>query len=236
MGRAARRSRSPPRPGLQTRPEASARSLSAEDFHGGRVRDVIAHPGRVVDVAPDLVPVLPADLAVRHWNACSRRTLTVVPGGNGQFRKPSPVMVHSKMLSSNTHSSVANRYRLVILWMCIEPKIFRYSCLTSSRSRSTRPRAGTSQNDVVGVDRDGLLDTLRVLVVEVLVHRGEVAGDDLFARAFGLRCHECSLSRRGPGLRLAGICDNNKVGGGCCPRPNCTGSSRPWSSVPGTGR
>ena len=46
------------------------------------------------------------------------------PGGR-QLAKPSPVMVHSKMLSSNTHSSVANRYKFVILWMFIEPKIFR---------------------------------------------------------------------------------------------------------------
>ena len=69
----------------------------------------------------------------------------MVPGGYGQLRNPSPVMVHSKMLSSNTHSSVANRCRLTILWMFIEPKIFRYSCLTSSMLRSTRPRAGTSQ-------------------------------------------------------------------------------------------
>src|SRR3984957_9973738 len=71
--------------------------------------------------------------------------LTRVPGGKGQLVKPSPPMVNSKMLSSNTHSSVANRCRLVILWTFIDPKILRYSCLTVSRSRWTSPRAGTSQ-------------------------------------------------------------------------------------------
>jgi 2-keto-4-pentenoate hydratase/2-oxohepta-3-ene-1,7-dioic acid hydratase in catechol pathway len=53
--------------------------------------------------------------------------LTRVPTGYGALRNPSPVIVHSKMLSSKTHSSVANRYRLVILWIVIELKIFRYS-------------------------------------------------------------------------------------------------------------
>ena len=44
-------------------------------------------------------------------------------------------------------------------------------------------------DDVVGVDRDGLLDALGILVVEMLMHRGEVAGDDLLAGAFSLSCH-----------------------------------------------
>src|SRR5882757_313916 len=67
-----------------------------------------------------------------------------VPTGKGQLRNPSDVSVISKMLSSNTHSSVANLYRLVIWWTCIDSKIPRYSRLTASLSRSTNPRAGIS--------------------------------------------------------------------------------------------
>ena len=42
-------------------------------------------------------------------------------------------------------ADLAERQSLRWMWNEIEPKIFRYSCLTSSMLRSTRPRAGTSQ-------------------------------------------------------------------------------------------
>jgi hypothetical protein len=58
-------------------------------------------------------------------------------------------------------------------------------------SRSNQAARGHLPHDVVGVDGDGRLDRLGRLVVEMLVHRGEVARDEVVAVGIGLNGHGC---------------------------------------------